>query len=69
MPCYDAPTTHAPTWALQLTVRPGDTAVGPGILTKQTWDPQKTWLTFHYSVPCHTPPCHMGIAVGESQCA
>ena len=65
MPCMDTPSSGHP-WMLRFSVRPHEVAVGPGKLEKQTLGRGGEWLTFHYSVAPNTPPCQIGLAVGNA---
>jgi transcription initiation factor TFIID subunit 2 len=64
LPCVDAP-GQATAFALALTVRADETAVGPGRLVRQAWaDAARAWRTFHYEVPLPCSPGELGFAAG-----
>jgi transcription initiation factor TFIID subunit 2 len=64
LPCVDAP-GQATAFALALTVRADETAVGPGRLARQAWaDAARAWRTFHYEVPLPCSPGELGFAAG-----
>jgi len=64
VPCVDVPLATV-CFSLQLTVRAGEVAVGPGQLVKQTWaGGDQRRKTFHYDVPLACAPRDLGFAVG-----